>query len=463
MKNIRFFISVIILMEFLRGNHPVFGQESPGYDSTINQRIQTLDQKVHELEKRLESEKKSTATNANVPVEASAGKEGFILKSSDGDYLLKIKGIIQFDSFFFDHDNPTLTTTNGGFSYASSTFNPRKVRPYFEGTLAKYYDFRFLPDFGNGQTVLQDAYLDIHYWPEVRLKGGKFKSPVGLERLQDETNLTFFERALPTNLLPNRDVGFYFHGDPWNGAFSYALGILNGVADNALGDTDANSDKDAVARVFVSPFKDLGMESLKGLGIGVSGTYGNQQKGTATSTNLPSYKTTGQTTFFSYASGVVSNGQHIRYSPQANYYWGPFGFLGEYAVSSQYVTTGSNTTSLTHSAWQAALSYVLTGEKATYSGVNPEYGFDPRNGHWGAIELAARYSNLEIDSDAFPIYASRTSNAAGAREWGGGVNWYLNKNVKVVLDYFDTSFETVSGGTSHNDENVILSRFQLAF
>ncbi|HXN07304.1 MAG TPA: porin, partial [Nitrospiria bacterium] len=444
MKNLGFFFSVNILLGLLVGGHPVIGQESPAPDSTINERIQALDQKVQELEKRLQSEKKSNGTSANVPVAASAGKDGFTLKSSDGDYLLNLKGVFQFDSFFFDQDNPTPKGTNGAFSYAPSTFNPRKVRLYFEGTVAKYYDFRLLPDFGNGQTVLQDAYLDIHYWPDVRLKGGKFKSPVGLERIQDETSLTFFERALPTNLVPNRDVGILLHGDPWNGTVSYALGIVNGVADNALLDTDPNTDKDGVARIFISPFKGLAIEPLKGLGIGVSGTYGNQQQGTASSPNLPVYRTAGQTTFFSYALGVVSNGQHIRYSPQANYYWGPFGFIGEYAISSQYVTTGSNTISLTHSAWQAAISYVLTGEKASYYGLNQEHVFDPGNGNWGAIELAARYSNLKIDSNAFPIYASPTSNAAGAREWGGGVNWYLNKNVKVVLDYFDTSFETAS-------------------
>jgi phosphate-selective porin OprO/OprP len=127
------------------------------------------------------------------------------------------------------------------------------------------------------------------------------------------------------------------------------------------------------------------------------------------------------------------------------------------------MTTGSNISSLRHSAWQAALAYVLTGEKASYNGVNPEQAFDPRIGHWGAVELTARYSRLKIDSIDFPIYASRTSNAAGAREWGGGVYGYLNNNVKVVLDYIDTSFETAGGGTSHNDEQVILSRLQLAF
>ncbi|MFI5303965.1 MAG: OprO/OprP family phosphate-selective porin, partial [Nitrospiria bacterium] len=400
---------------------------------------------------------------ANVSGLAGAGKDGFIVKSPDGDYLLNLRGVLQFDSFFFDQNNPSPTVANGAFSYSPTTFNPRKVRLYFEGTVAKYYDFRLLPDFGNGQTVLQDAYLDFHYWPVVKLKAGKFKSPVGLERLQDETNLIFFERALPTNLIPNRDVGMFFHGDPWGGTVSYALGIVDGVADNALLDTDPNTDKDGVARLFVSPFKGLNSDSLKGLGVGISGTYGNQNMATVASPNLPVYRTSGQTAFFSYANGVIANGNHTRYSPQANYYFGPFGFLGEYAVSSQNVNAGIQTRSLKHSAWQTSFSYVLTGEKASYNGLYPEHAFDARNGHWGAIELAVRYSGLNIDPNSFPIYASPSSNSAGAEERGGGVNWYLNKNVKVVLDYFDTKFETPIGGNHHNDEQVILSRFQLSF
>jgi hypothetical protein len=44
MKNIRFFNSVILLIGFL--GDPVFGEESPANDPTINERIQTLDQKV---------------------------------------------------------------------------------------------------------------------------------------------------------------------------------------------------------------------------------------------------------------------------------------------------------------------------------------------------------------------------------------------------------------------------------
>jgi phosphate-selective porin OprO/OprP len=54
-----------------------------------------------------------------------------------------------------------------------------------------------------------------------------------------------------------------------------------------------------------------------------------------------------------------------------------------------------------------------------------------------------------------------------AREWGVGLNWYLNKNVKAVLDYEQTSFD---GGAANGSlvanrpaEKVIFTRLQLAF
>ncbi|MGH8490931.1 MAG: hypothetical protein ACREXS_19220 [Gammaproteobacteria bacterium] len=51
---------------------------------------------------------------------------------------------------------------------------------------------------------------------------------------------------------------------------------------------------------------------------------------------------------------------------------------------------------------------------------------------------------------------------------GVGLNWYLNQNVKFVVDYAHTVFDGGGGGTADSprdreDENVILSRVQLAF
>lgn len=353
-----------------------------------------------------------------------------------------------------------------------SSFVARRVRPTLEGTLFDRFGFRIMPDFGSGAVVLQDAYTDVRFWPQLKLRGGKFKEPVGLERLQSANNLLFVERALPTNLVPNRDLGFQLFGDLWDGTLSYALGVFNGVTDGGSADTDNNDAKDFAGRVFAQPFLKTEIAPLKGLGIGVSGTYG-KQVGSATSPNLPSYKTNGQLTFFRYlntaASGAtpanitIANGEVFRLSPQTYYRWGPFGLLGEYVLSSQRVVNGGSTAKLKNQAWQTATSYVLTGEKASYQGVKPKNPFNPKEGKWGAVELAARYHELRVDHDTFPNFASVTQSAHRARAFGGGINWYLNDNVKLVADYEQTLFN--GGATTGNrpTEKVVESRLEVAF
>ncbi|RJP19561.1 MAG: hypothetical protein C4529_11160 [Deltaproteobacteria bacterium] len=118
---------------------------------------------------------------------------------------------------------------------------------------------------------------------------------------------------------------------------------------------------------------------------------------------------------------------------------------------------------LTNTSWQAAGYYVLTGEDESYKGIAPRRPFDPGQGGWGAWEVAARYSVLRVDDDAFPTFASPTSSARKAAAWAGGLNWYINRNAKFALTYEETKF---TGGATAGDrekERVLLSRIQLAY
>ena len=127
----------------------------------------------------------------------------------------------------------------------TSTFVLRRVRPLFEGTVYKYFDFRIMPDFGNGQSVLQDAYMDFNYLPGAKIRFGKSKAPVGLERLQAARDVLFVERGFPTSLVPNRDLGVQLMGENLGGGtLNYAVGVLNGVPDGSSGDLDTNNTKD---------------------------------------------------------------------------------------------------------------------------------------------------------------------------------------------------------------------------
>ena len=64
----------------------------------------------------------------------------------------------------------------------------------------------------------------------------------------------------------------------------------------------AGGSADLVARIFAEPFRN-GDSWLSGLGIGIAYAHG-VQTGTATSSNLATYKTVGQENFFVFNTGT---------------------------------------------------------------------------------------------------------------------------------------------------------------
>ena len=96
---------------------------------------------------------------------------------------------------------------------ASDAFLLRRVRPIFEGTVFRQFDFRVMPDFGGGTTVLQDTYFDLRVAPSFRVRAGKSKTPIGYEILMSDPFVLFPERAIASSLMPNRDVGIQAMGD----------------------------------------------------------------------------------------------------------------------------------------------------------------------------------------------------------------------------------------------------------
>jgi phosphate-selective porin OprO/OprP len=382
--------------------------------------------------------------------------EGFSWKSAEGDFVLRLRGYFQLDTRSFSEETPAGT----------DNFLVRRARPILEGTVFKIFDFRVMPDFGQGTSVLFDGYLEARLSPALRLRAGKFKPPVGLERLQSATDILFPERAQPTNLVPNRDVGVQLSGDLADARVQYAVGVFNGVADGGNGDLDNNDDKDVAARVFFQPFV-RAKNAASGLGFGVSGSSGDQA-GTVTAPNLPAFRTAGQVTFFSYRSDATAAGTTVaagtrrRLSPQATFYLGPFGLQGEYVSSKQEVRRGADRAELTNTAWQAATTWVIGGS-ASYRGVTPKKPFSGFRTGPGAFELVARYSRLEVDRDAFPVFANPSSAARTASAWALGVNWWANRNVRLMTSYEMTTFEGGAAEGGRPDERVLFTRFQISF
>lgn len=447
--------------------------------SELQQRLDAQAQQLKVLERKLELDAEaSAAAVANTPIVRADSQRGFRLQSTDGKNVVRLRGVLQFDGRYFPDDITTDT---------ADTWILRRVRPTLEGTLNGTFDYRFTPDFAGGRTFILDAYLSARLQPWAVVTAGKFKVPVGLERLVSATDLRFMERAFPTSLVPNRDLGVQVGGDVGGGLLNYSIGYFNGVSDGASSDANTPSDAetdtkgDWAARVFLQPFAHSDRFALRALGFGVAGTYVDST-GSATNTLLTGYRTPGQQSFFAYrgnaatggapTTATFADGERIRVTPQAYYALGAFAVLAEYVEVSQAVSRdtaiGRRHDTLEQAAWQVQLAWFVTGEDQAFRGFTPQSTFSIENGTWGAVEFVARVHELDIDDDAFvggtDSFANPAAAASKASAWGLGVNWYLNQNVKWSLNYDVTHF--VGGavnGADRPDEQALFTRFALQF
>jgi phosphate-selective porin OprO and OprP len=119
---------------------------------------------------------------------------------------------------------------------------------------------------------------------------------------------------------------------------------------------------------------------------------------------------------------------------------------------------------LQNTAWEISAGWVLTDENASYSGVTPNHPFSLHDGGWSAWQIVARYEEFNVDNATFPTYANPTTSASDARAWAVGLNWWLNKNVRVMTSFSRTTF--TGGATGHvttEPEEVFFARLQLSF
>ena len=481
--------------------------------ATISPDVAKLKTKVNVLERKLEvQEEVNTVAFKKLPI-FDGGENGFKITSSNKEHQLRIGSSIQTDYRNFLGDNPPAWIPGSPGWYGGvgpDSIFLRQARIILEGYVFNDIYFKLMPDFAqnsNSSNLIPDAFVDFAYQPKASLLVGKYKPSIGLERLQGDANTVFLERAFPTNLAPNRDMGLQLHGsfakpgyiaEKSPGAidsknfFTYQVGITNGTGDSgniALNGALPNSassfanNKEFDGRIFAQPFQHSGYDWLEGFGVGVSGSFSNPDHLALVAQRTP----LGQSQFIDYTQvngqtkgTLTSNGNANRIYPQAYWYKGPFGLMGEYVASTQTLnatsnTRGNNNLTQTNTASHVQFSYVVTGEDNQFEGVKPIRKFDPGKGTWGALQLAARWSQLTLDNDSFKLL-DPTKSASEATEFTVGANWFLNKYSLIRFDYENVWFTggagtpgaTTNGVTSYNianrpSEQVLSTRFQLAF
>lgn len=121
--------------------------------------------------------------------------------------------------------------------------------------------------------------------------------------------------------------------------------------------------------------------------------------------------------------------------------------------------SGSDGGTLAFSGWYAQAAYTLVGvprqwmpDAAAWGAPSPRQGFDPAHGQWGAIEVGARYSELNLDD--------RDVRGGRQRVWTAGGSWYPLDYLRFILQY---QYGAISGRDTPTSFQAIALRSQVFF
>jgi phosphate-selective porin OprO/OprP len=389
--------------------------------------------------------------------------DGFELERSDGTFLLEFGGSAQLDgAAIWEGNGLESDLTAAGQSSEGVGVEFRRARIYFQGTVYERLFFKAEYDFAEGGSDLKDVYMGLkELGPVGSVQVGQFKEPFFLDEQTSSSDITFMERALNNAFLPDlRNVGAMAMNTAAEQRFLWQLGIFRATSGfrGTFSDFD-ETNWDVALRVSGLPL--WSDEGRRFVHLGTAYVH-RFRADTAHFNQRPESHLAGRfvDTMPFDATGIDIAGAELAWVN------GPFSTQAEYTHAFVNGDDGQRSGDF----WGAygQVSYFLTGEHRPYElgngkfgRVEPKRNFDPPSGDWGAFELAARFSYLDLNDGGI----------RGGKLWDAtaGLNWYLFPNARVMLNYIhadvsdriEQDFLTTIHLSGTGD--IVQARFQVDF
>ncbi len=386
-------------------------------------------------------------------------KDGLQLDSPDGHLKLKIGGSVMIDGGRINADEELQKAFTDLEGWKADF---RRLRINILATIYDTVDFKVEEDFADVREI-KDIWIGLS--KKLLLLGyvkiGHMKEPFSLERLTSGLDTTFMERSLPTVAFsPGRNFGFSFHNAVLNNRLTWSAGsFLNTSSFSSLGEAqdrigEANG-YNLTARITGLPWYEGDGERVLHIGFAYSYQNRNRDRSVIYRARPESFLTDDQLVntgeFHANSANLVNSELAI--------VMGPLSLQGEYFHTFVNATEAGDPR-----FWGFYLqgSYFLTGEHRNYdtssgvfSRVTPKQIFRPFKSGWGAWELGARLSYVDLNSAA--IRGGKEVNLTL------GLNWYLNPNLRFMFNYIRAHVEDRANPPVDNGRaNIFQARFQFA-
>jgi phosphate-selective porin OprO/OprP len=389
--------------------------------------------------------------------DGSVMENGIGLKSKDGNNTMQLTGRLHMDYRHYTPDYGVSQTTDA----YQNTAEARRARFGVRGQFAKDFKYQLLANFGASDGFSSTSSTADEMWvnyaanPEMQFQFGLFKMPFSLEQMTSSNNLDFMERSLvgqnDSELIPAKETGFMLHGIPKPG-LTYAIAASRGKS-NKSAEFDGF---DYIGRVTTNIAELTGSKAYTAH-LGAAYSTGEIKSGVIpvsgrTESRMQSGWFTG-----SALSGATTR---TRQGLEAAFAYDGLKLQGEYFNFKYEPETGSNQEI---KGYYVQAVYNLTGESHSYKDgvfgwIKPNNPVD-KNGR-GAWQVSVRAS--EFDASDISV-ATGKANRATAMTYG--ITWFCTDNLRFMLNYVDTKFDSLVGssGSRVNGDKAIMFRSQLSF
>ena len=485
-------------LEQMRAGSP---QQDPRL-TAIQQQLEAMAAQLAEMKSTQESASTDIAVLKQAPGGSfvtptlPSGKPAF--SSTDGRFTANIKSVVMFDTGkYFQKKNLAAVVTNRDLNEGS---NFRRARIGLDGKLFRDFDYSFIYEFGGSGAEdpgrLYEAAVTYTGIKPLRIKVGAFEPNIGLAAATSTSQMGILERPAPAEVARNVAAGdsrvglqvsgngVFGEGDSglatrWFAATAFTGNTISSISSAGSATTQPFDEQTAwIGRIALAPYSTTDWQAHVGgnlqyviqpndTGAAVPTRYGVQLR------DRPELRVDGTRLI---DTGVIDARHVTVMGLEAAFQTGPFLIESEYFRYriDRRITTALVPNDPRFHGWYVQGSWMLTHEtrgynpiEARFDGPKPTYNFNPEAGTWGAFEVAARYSMIDLNyregAGGLPVLGS----VRGGEQRIGtlGVNWYLNPSMRIMLDYQHVKIDRLgpTGLQVGQTYNALAARGQVNF